>query len=128
MSLIRLDATPIDGYKEVLKHLNRLERLKFDSMVRQYAETGLDRLRQATPVDTGLAESSWRYEIENNGSTTTITWCNDDIEGGYSVVMLIEYGHGVKGGGYVNGRHFIADSMDGIFEEFVTELWEAIKS
>lgn len=128
MALIKLDATPVDGYKNVLKHLNRLERLKFDSMVRQYAETGLDRLREATPHYTGYAASSWSYNIENNGSTTTITWSNDDIEGGYSVIMLIEYGHGVKGGGYVNGKHFVAESMDGIFEEFVTELWEAIRS
>ena len=56
----------------------------------------------------------------------SIEWHNYDIEGGYSVIVLIEYGHGVHGGGYVQGRHFIDPALQPVFDEAIEKLREEV--
>ena len=97
------------------------------------AAEGVAALSNATPRNTGLASSSWYAETKTlavaNGVTGyQITWCNDDIEGGYNVVLLIQYGHGLKHGGYVEGIDFINPALRPVFENFVNVIWREVTS
>ncbi|MBO7449805.1 MAG: HK97 gp10 family phage protein [Clostridiales bacterium] len=107
--------------------LKRAYRLNIGALLRKYAEQGLKALSSATPVDTGLAASSWGYRIDEGKGQSTITWTNSDIEGGCSVVLLIQYGHGTKNGGYVQGRDFINPAMRPVFDNMVEELWKEVE-
>lgn len=102
--------------------------LKFDTMsiLRKYGEMGVNALRAATPVDTGLAADSWKYTIESNGASTKIVWENSDIEGGCSVVVLVDRGHATKSGGWVPGQHFIDPAIEPIIKRLNDELWEEV--
>lgn len=91
-------------------------------------QKGVAALESTTPKYTGLASSSWDYQVEVGRESSTITWYNHDIEGGYNVAILIQYGHGVKGGGYIAGRDFINPAIQPIFDNFVETLWREVTS
>lgn len=99
---------------------------KLDIALQNAAELGLESLRNSTPVDTGLAASSWGYEIKKDRNSSTITWTNEDIESGYNVAILIQYGHGTGTGGYVQGRDFINPAIQPVFDSMIDNIWREV--
>lgn len=93
----------------------------------KYGKMGVDALASNTPKDTGLAASSWHYKIERNQNGARLVWYNDDIEGGYNVAILIQYGHATRNGGYVAGRDFINPAIAPIFDQMADELWKEVE-
>lgn len=126
MSFITLNATK--RFDETRKELVRLTKsaVAFTQIYERYGQKGVDLLSQATPKYTGLASSSWRYEIKEGPTSTMITWHNDDIENGYNVVILIVYGHGLHNGGYVAGRDFIDPLIQPMFDQMIEDLWKEV--
>lgn len=114
------------GWLNTFNYLRKASKLNLSSLLERYAEKGVEALSQSTPIDTGLAASSWSYTIDQEKGGSKITWINNDIEGGCNVAILIQYGHGVRGGGYVQGRDFINPAMQPVFDSMVEELWEEI--
>lgn len=98
------------------------------SWLDKYGKKGVEALAANTPVNTGLLRSCWYYKIEHekNGEAKLI-WCNNDIEGGKNVVMLVYYGHGTKRGVYVPGRDFISPAIKPIIEEISEEVRKEVK-
>lgn len=94
----------------------------------KYGRQGVEALSGATPIDTGLAAHSWRYEIERGNGNTRIVWHNDDIEGGYNVALLLQYGHGTRNGGYVQGIDYINPAIQPIFDEIAQSAWKEVTS
>lgn len=92
----------------------------------KYGKMGVQALAEATPKNSGLAAESWYYEIERNKRGVILRWCNKDIEGGYNVVLLIQYGHGTKNGGYVEGRDFINPALKPIFDQILKEVLKEV--
>lgn len=111
-------------FNKVEKWLNSLLHLDYLNMLDMYGRMGVDALRAATPIDTGLASSSWNYEIKHDGSNTSLIWTNDDIEGGCSVVILVDRGHCTKSGGWVPGRHFIDEALDPVIKQLSDAVWK----
>lgn len=93
-----------------------------------YGQQGVSALSAATPQDTGLAAGSWYYIVENNRSWYSITWCNSDTENGPPVVILIQYGHGTRNGGYVQGYDFINPAIRPVFDRIAEDVWKVVKS
>lgn len=89
-------------------------------------QKGVEALERATPKDTQLAASSWGYTIDGDSGNYTITFHNYDIEGGYNVAILIQYGHGTGTGGYVAGRDFINPALQPIFDSLADDIWKEI--
>lgn len=111
------------------KATSRLEQLKeifragvFD----KYGRMGVEALRKATPVDSGLTADSWRYKVETNATGTTIRWFNDNEVEGANIAILIQYGHATKGGGYVPPNDFVNPAMKPIFEKIAKDAWEEV--
>lgn len=110
------------------KWLNNVDKIDVRSMVAPLAERGVEALRSATPVDTRLAASSWGYEITGSKTNITISWTNNDIEGGFPVAIMLQYGHGTGTGGYVAGRDYINPAIRPIFDQIADEVWKAVIS
>ena len=87
-----------------------------------YGQKGVDALRRATPVDTGLAASSRGYFIERDETTTRLVWTNSDIEGGCNVVILVDRGHVSRSGSWVPGYHFIDEAISPVIAEIAREV------
>ena len=95
-------------------------------VLHEYGQKGVMALRDATPKDTSLAASSWDYTIDGVEGDYTITFYNYDIEDGYNVAILIQYGHGTGTGGYVAGRDFINPALQPIFDNLADDIWKEI--
>src|SRR3954453_17580518 len=91
------------SFNKTEAYLNRLLKMDISGVLRANAEKGVQALRAGTPVESGLAASSWGYEVSGGGGKYTISWTNNDIEGGFPVAIMLQYGHGTGTGGYVQG-------------------------
>ena len=110
------------------KFLNAIAHLDIRSFLNAIAQEGLIALENATPVDTGLASKSWGVEIKQSRGRYTITWTNSDIENGFPVAVMIQYGHGTGNGGYVQGIDYINPALAPIFDRFAQDMWKAVTS
>lgn len=93
-----------------------------------YGKLGVEKLKANTPVDTGLLRSSWYYKIRRNKGEATITYCNDDIENGMNVALIVQYGHGTKSGIWVPGRDYITPAIAEVLIEVANDMREEIQS
>ena len=92
----------------------------------RFGQEGVQALSAATPIDTGLAASSWDYQVTRDRGMYRIDWTNRDVEGGSNVAILIQYGHGTGTGGYVQGRDFINPAMRPIFDQILVDVWKQV--
>lgn len=93
----------------------------------QYGREGNAALAMATPVRTGKTAASWRYRVVNNRNELRIEWYNDNMtRDGDSIAILIQYGHGTGGGGYVRGRDYINPAIQPIFDKIADALWKEV--
>lgn len=115
------------SFDKTIAYLEKLRMLKFDGILNSYGEKGVDALRAASPRETSEMANSWSYTIERNGSSAKIEWHNNDIEGGFNVALLVQYGHGTNNGGYVPPHDFINPAIEPILEELATQIGEEVK-
>lgn len=116
------------SFDSLEKWLNKLDTIDIRPLVAPLAQRGVEALRSATPVDTRLAASSWSYEITGAKTNITISWMNTNVEGGFPVAIMLQYGHGTGTGGYVAGRDYINPAIRPIFDQIADEVWKAVTS
>lgn len=92
------------------------------------AKMGVNALASAVPKESGLAADSWNYTIENSRGSVSITWTNNDIENGFPVAIMLQYGYGTGTGGYVQGRDYINPAMKPVFDDIADQVWRAVTS
>ena len=92
-----------------------------------YGQKGVAALASATPFDTGKTASSWQYRIDVSNKSTTLTFLNTNIQNGVPIAIILQYGHGTRNGGYVEGRDYINPVIQPLFDELAEELWKEIK-
>ena len=115
------DFKKLDKY---LKDVRNAAKLK--SVFDKYGRAGVQALSSATPVETGLAASSWYYEIEQTSTSATITFLNSDVENGFPVAIMLQYGHGTGTGGWVEGRDYINPAIQPIFDKLAEDMWKEV--
>lgn len=117
------------SFKNTESFLKSMAKADFFSGLEGLAQRGVDALASATPKDSGLAASSWGYEIERTREHLAIYWTNTNVEGnGYVVVIGIQYGHGTGTGGFVAGRDFINPAIKPIFDQIEAQVWKVVTS
>jgi hypothetical protein len=106
--------------------LSRLKRAELFAVLNKYGSLGQNALSNATPVDSGLAAASWSYSIVQRPGYYSIRWHNSDVENGFPVAIMIQYGHGTGTGGYVQGRDYINPAIRPIFDQIVAEAMREV--
>ena len=115
--------------KKTWKFLRFLSSKLYLRKVEHFAKKGVIALAQSTPVDSGITADSWDYEIIINDTETRISWTNSNIaSNGTPVVVLIQYGHGLKNGGWVEGFDFVNPAIKPIFDEMADAIWKEVQS
>ena len=94
----------------------------------KYGREGVAALASATPVETGLTANSWYYKIENRNGSVTINFYNSNIQNGVPIAVILQYGHGTRNGGWVQGRDYINPAIQPIFDEIVKSAWKEVTS
>lgn len=116
------------SFKNTEKFLKRAEKRDFYDRLDEYGRKGVAALSAATPVDSGKTAESWDYEIHYGKDTITISWTNSNVVDGYAVIaVLIQYGHGTRNGGYVQGRDYINPAMRPVFDDIANAVWEEVR-
>lgn len=114
-------------FSKTTRFLNTMSRGEYlTSQLDKYGRIGVDALSRATPVDTGKTAESWDYKIEQNDKGVKIVWTNENTTNQIPIVILIEYGHATKNGGFVQGREFINPTMQPIFDELSERIWKEV--
>ena len=92
----------------------------------RYAKQGVNALSSATPYDSGLTSESWSYEIVSNKSQTNIYFNNSNFNDGVPIAVILQYGHGTRNGGYVEGIDYINPALAPIFNEIAENAWKEV--
>lgn len=124
-----ISSTSTGSFSNALRFLRKASKLDVKSVLERNGQQGADALSQATPIESGLAAQSWSYRVSGSGGRYEIAWTNSDIEnGGFPVVIRLQYGYGTGTGGFVEGRDFINPAIRPIFDRIADEVWKAVTS
>lgn len=93
-----------------------------------FGEAGVKALMEATPKDTGLTAASWSYSIEKTKDGIVLSWNNSNIQDGVNVAAVIQYGHGMPSGYYVEGVDYINPALKPLFDLISKRAWEEVTS
>lgn len=127
MSMSVIKYTSKGNFKKANSRLERMKEVVNFGILDKYGKIGVQRLREATPKFSGLAAGSWYYTIDRSESGLSLSFYNSDIENGCSVVLLVQYGHATKNGGYIQGIDFINPALQPVFEALLDEIRREVK-
>lgn len=115
-------------FSKLTRYFERVKEAARVSILDKYGNRGVAALASATPIETGLAASSWYYEIEHGNGVARIIFGNSDIESGFPVAIMLQYGHGTGTGGWVEGRDYINPAIQPVFDEIAESAWREVTS
>lgn len=113
-------------FSKVTSWFERIKEAINLGLLNKYGRAGVKALQAATPVDTGKTASSWSYKIQNGNGTATISFYNSNINQNVNIAIILQYGHGTRNGGWVQGRDYINPAIRPVFDELVSEAWEEV--
>ena len=113
-------------FSKLTRFLERAKNLVHLSDLDRYGREGVAALASATPVDTGKTAASWYYDIKINKESASITFNNSNIQNGVPIAIILQYGHGTRNGGWVEGRDYINPVIQPIFDKMAEEAWKEV--
>ena len=115
------------GFNNTERFLNAAIKEQYLGFLDKYGKEGVDALRDATPKKTGTTSESWFYEITVQKEGVVISWSNSNTVDGVNVAVILQYGHGKKNGGFVQGIDYINPAMKPIFDKIAKRAWKEVK-
>ena len=113
-------------FSKLTKFLERAKETVHLGDLNKYGRQGVAALASATPIDSGETAESWYYKIENNKESATITFYNSHVQNGVPIGIILQYGHGTRNGGWVEGRDYINPAIQPIFDQIVDDAWREV--
>lgn len=113
-------------FLKTTKFLKNAKQFKIQRILAKYGQAGVAALESATPKDTGLTASSWYYKIESTTNSSSLIFCNSNIQNGVPIAIILQYGHGTGTGGWVQGRDYINPAIQPIFDKLKSDAWREV--
>ena len=113
-------------FSKTTNFLKKAKQLNIKRVLESYGQAGVSALASATPVETGLTASSWSYKIEQTNTSATLVFCNSNIQNGVPIAIILQYGHGTRNGGWVEGRDYINPAIQPIFDKITESAWREV--
>lgn len=114
------------SFENTENFLKRMSRSDIVSVLNRYGNEGVNALANATPTDSGLTAQSWRFEVVKDRGGYSLIFRNTHVHSGRPVAILIQYGHGTGGGGYVQGRDYINPVIRPLFDRIANDVWKEV--
>ena len=115
------DFDKLNGFFERAKEVVRMGDLN------KYGKAGVEALKSATPKDTGKTAESWSYEIVREEGKASIVWKNSNVNDGVNIAIILQYGHGTRGGSYVEGIDYVNPAMKPVFDKIAESAWKEVE-
>ena len=113
-------------FAKLTRYFERVKEVAKIGDLDKYGREGVAALASATPVDTGKTASSWNYKIERKNGSVAITFNNTNINKGVPIAIILQYGHGTRNGGWVQGRDYINPAIQPIFDKIAENAWREV--
>lgn len=113
-------------FSKLTRYLERVKEVAKIGTLDKYGQMGVAALASATPVNSGSTASSWYYEIEHQNGSASITFNNSNINKGVPIAIILQYGHGTRNGGWVQGRDYIDPAIQPIFDKIAEDAWKEV--
>lgn len=113
-------------FSKTNRYLERVLNAIHLGLLDKYGREGVAALSSATPVETGQTASSWYYKVENRKGSATISFHNSNIQNGVPIAIILQYGHGTRNGGWVQGRDYINPAIQPIFDRIRDYAWREV--
>ena len=113
-------------FSKLTRYLERVKEAVHVGDLDKYGREGVAALVSATPVDSGNTANSWYYKIENKKESASITFYNSNIQNGVPIAIILQYGHGTRNGGWVQGRDYINPAIQPIFDKIAESAWKEV--
>lgn len=113
-------------FSKLTRYLERAKNVIYVGDLDKYGRAGVSALASATPVDSGLTASSWYYEIKHENGSVSINFANSNIQNGVPIAIILQYGHGTRNGGWVEGRDYINPAIQPIFDQIADSAWREV--
>lgn len=110
------------------KFLKAIKNQQLVQKLNEYGNEGVRALLSATPKDSGKTASSWDYRIEQKAGTYSIIWTNSNVNNGVNIAIILQYGHGTRNGGYVQGRDYINPAIKPVMDKIAEAVWKEVTS
>lgn len=115
-------------FSKVTRFLVDAKGQKLLRILEKCGREGVAALASATPIDTGKTANSWFYKIENSRGSGKVLFCNSNIQNGVPIAIIIQYGHGTRNGGWVEGQDYINPAVKVVFEKMANDAWREVTS
>ena len=113
-------------FSKLTRYLERVKNVVKIGDLDKYGREGVAALSSATPVDSGLTASSWYYKIEHKSGSATISFHNSNINEGVPIAIILQYGHGTRNGGWIQGRDYINPAIQPIVDKIADNAWKEV--
>lgn len=113
-------------FAKTFKYLEKAKRSASLRSLERFGKEGVTALASATPVDSGLTANSWYYKIERGNGVYKISFHNSNIQNGVPIAIILQYGHGTRNGGWVEGRDYINPAIQPVFDNLANEAWKEV--
>ncbi len=113
-------------FSKLTTFLEKAKRVIHASDLDKYGRAGVAALSSATPIDSGLTAKSWYYEITDKRGIINITFYNSNIQNGVPIAIILQYGHGTRNGGWVQGRDYINPVIQPLFDNMANSAWKEV--
>lgn len=114
------DFSKLTGFLERMKNVIKIGDLD------KYGREGVAALSAATPKESGLTANSWYYEIERSKDSVSISFHNSNVNKGVPIAIILQYGHGTRNGGYVEGIDYINPAIQPLFNKIAEDAWKEV--
>lgn len=113
-------------FSKLTRYFERVKEVVKLGDLNKYGREGVAALASATPVDSGRTANSWYYEIDHSNGSASINFYNSNVNEGVPIAIIIQYGHGTKNGGWVQGRDYINPAIQPLFDEIAEKAWREV--
>lgn len=113
-------------FSKLTNFLERCKKVVKVSDLDRFGREGVNALKSATPVDSGLTADSWYYKINIKEGNASINFYNSNIQNGVPIAIILQYGHATGTGGWVEGRDYINPAIRPIFDKILDEAWREV--
>ena len=114
------------NFSKATRYFERVKKTAQNIDFNKYGEAGVTALASSTPVESGQTARSWYYKITNKSGLITISFYNSNIQNGVPIAIILQYGHGTRNGGWVQGRDYINPSIQPLFDKITNDAWKEV--
>jgi len=111
-------------FSKLDKYFKKSVKISKTENVTLFADKCLEKLKEATPKESGLTSESWKYVIVRRKNSTSVQFYNTNNQNGANVALLLEYGHATRSGTWIQGQNYIDPVVKETYLNILNKTWK----